>query len=193
MGDVTLKLILLGNIEVGKTSLLLRFTDGSFSEKIVGEVDKRNKDLKIDGKNVRMIIHDTAGQERFRTLTSSYYRNADGIIVVYDITDEDSFNEVEGFLKEGVRYARKAQQFLVGNKIDLNDQRIVSTQQGSTMANTKKIDFFETSAKTGENVEHLFEVVARKLLETASAKPPVYQIDLSPQPSSKKGGICELL
>jgi len=107
--DYRFKLILLGNIDVGKTSLIIRFADNTFSEEINGEIDQKSRDLKIDGKTVRLIITDTAGQERFRTLTSSYYRNADAIIVVYDITDQESFTDVEGHITEGTRYSQRSE------------------------------------------------------------------------------------
>jgi len=193
--DFRFKLILLGNIDVGKTSLIIRFADNTFSEEISGEIDQKSRDLKIDGKTVRLIITDTAGQERFRTLTSSYYRNADAIIVVYDITDQESFTDVEGHITEGTRYSQRSEKFLVGNKTDLETERVIKTESGKSLADKHNIMFFETSAKTGSEVEKFFEAVARKLIGGApgadsktSAGP---SINIAQKPTKKKsGGGC---
>jgi len=157
------KIILLGNIDVGKTSLILRFTDATFSEEVAGEIDQKFKDLQINGKTVRLTIADTAGQERFRTLTSSFYRSADGTIVVYDVAETESFNDVEGHCNEANRYAGRSIKFLVANKTDL--QAEVPQDDAKKLAEKLGIKFFETSAKTGENVQLLFETVARTLVE----------------------------
>jgi Ras-related protein Rab-1A len=109
---------------------------------------------------------DTAGQERFRTLTSSYYRNADAIIVVYDITDKESFQDVKGHITEGTRYSQRSEKFIVGNKNDLGDDRQVDKDAGNELASSLSVaGFFETSAKTGDNVDEFFECVARQLME----------------------------
>lgn len=190
--DYRFKLILLGNIDVGKTSLIIRFADNTFSEEINGEIDQKSRDLKIDGKTVRLIITDTAGQERFRTLTSSYYRNADAIIVVYDITDQESFTDVEGHITEGTRYSQRSEKFLVGNKTDLESERVIKTDSGKSLADKHSIMFFETSAKTGAEVDKFFEAVARKLIggsPSADNKPtggsPSINIQ-KPDPKAKK-------
>jgi len=205
--DFRFKIILLGNIDVGKTSLIIRFSDRTFHEEILGEIDQKTRDLKIDDKNVKLIITDTAGQERFRTLTSSYYRNADAIVVVYDITDRESFGDVEGHLTEGTRYSQRSEKFIVGNKIDLEANRKVSTEEAKSLADKQGIFFTETSAKEGTGVDALFEIIAKKLmkanagndttttrLSTSSAK-----VDLTAPapakktPEKKGGGFCSLL
>jgi len=206
MGDETdfrFKLILLGNIDVGKTSLIIRFADGTFAPDSGSEIDQKTRDLKIDDKTVKLIITDTAGQERFRTLTSSYYRNADGIIVVYDITDSESFNDVESHITEGTRYSQRSEKFLVGNKIDLRDNGVVTTEQGKALADKHNILFTETSAKDGTEVERFFEQVARRLVKTQvpdanKASQDRQKVDLTaPRPKAaaagkKSGGGCLL-
>jgi len=131
-------------------------------------------------------------------LTSSYYRNADAIIVVYDIAEHESFSDVEGHLTEGTRYSQRSEKFLVGNKVDLESNRQITTEQGKALADRHNIYFTETSAKDGTGVEAFFEVVARKLLKSsasndakASSTPPVVLI---PQPASKpqKKGFCSV-
>jgi len=194
--DYRFKLILLGNIDVGKTSLIIRFADNSWSEEISGEIDQKSRDMKLDGKTVRLIITDTAGQERFRTLTSSYYRNADAIIVVYDITDQESFVDVEGHITEGTRYSQRSEKFLVGNKTDLESERVIKTESGKTLADKHNIMFFETSAKTGAEVDKFFEAVARKLIggSPSSEKPQPASPSINPgginKPTKPKKGSC---
>jgi len=168
--NVRYKLILLGNIDVGKTSLIIRFTDNTYEPNRTQEIDMKARDLKIDGKVVRMTITDTAGQERFRTLTSSYYRNADAIIVVYDTTDKESFADVKGHITEGTRYSQRSEKFIVGNKCDLTDTRAISKSEGQELAESLGVaSFYETSAKTGELVDDFFVAVAKKLMESDDA------------------------
>ncbi|KRX03214.1 P-loop containing nucleoside triphosphate hydrolase [Pseudocohnilembus persalinus] len=159
---------------VGKSSILLRFSDDEFSESYLTTigVDFRFKTLPIDGKKVKLQIWDTAGQERFRTITNAYYKGADGIVLVYDTTDEISFQEIEKFwLNEVQSYAEKdVELMLLGNKCDLPDQKKVDTEQSQTYADSRKMEFFETSAKANEKVEEAFISVARKLMKKRDAQ-----------------------
>lgn len=111
--------------------------------------------------------NDTAGQERFRTLTSSYYRNADALLVVYDITDQESFEEVDSLFFEATRYSSRALKFLIGNKIDL-ENRVISTEEGKGKCNDSTTHFFECSAKTDDTLHIFLENVAAILLERFS-------------------------
>lgn len=125
--DYLIKLVIIGNSSVGKSSVLLRFSDDQFSESYLTTigVDFRFKTLNIDGRKVKLQIWDTAGQERFRTITNAYYKGADGIVLVYDITNSASFEDIERFwLNEVESYAEKdVELLLLGNKSDLADQR----------------------------------------------------------------------
>ena len=123
--DYLIKLVIIGNSSVGKSSVLLRFSDDQFSESYLTTigVDFRFKTLNIDGRRVKLQIWDTAGQERFRTITNAYYKGADGIVLVYDITNLPSFEDIERFwLNEVESYAEKdVELLLLGNKSDLSD------------------------------------------------------------------------
>eukprot|EP01098_Paradermamoeba_levis_P006601 TRINITY_DN2745_c0_g1_i1.p1 TRINITY_DN2745_c0_g1~~TRINITY_DN2745_c0_g1_i1.p1 ORF type:complete len:200 (-),score=56.46 TRINITY_DN2745_c0_g1_i1:26-625(-) len=192
MGDKErFKVIILGNIEVGKTSLIIRFVDGTFEDQTSQEFETKDGTVNVDGKSISLQITDTAGQERFRTLTSSYYRNADAMIVVYDVTNRESFDVVEGFVKEGNTYSSTScAKFLVGNKTDLEDQRVVSTNEGDEIAKKLKIPFFETSAKTGANVGALFETIGKKLagnIESGPSAPGPGPVK-TPTPAADSGG-----
>lgn len=164
--DYMFKILLIGDTNVGKSCLLLRFADdtytGSFISTIV--VDFKIRTIEVDHKIIKLQIWDTAGQERFRTITSSYYRGAHGIIVVYDVTDKESFNHVPEWLNEIDKYAcENVNKLLFGNKSDLTAKRVVSTEQGKEFAESQGIEFLETSAKEATNVEQAFLTLATQI------------------------------
>merc|ERR1712146_664974 len=131
------KLLLIGDSGVGKSRLLLRFADDTYTESYISTigVDFKIRTINLDGKCVKLQIWDTAGQERFRTITSSYYRGAHGIIVVYDVTDRETFNNVKQWLHEIDRYANEnVNKLLVGNKCDLETRRQVKYENGVELA-----------------------------------------------------------
>jgi len=157
--DFFFKILLIGDSGVGKSCLLLRFADDSWTETHISTigVDFKIKTLEIEGKTIKLQIWDTAGQERFRTITSSYYRGAQGIILVYDCTDRESFNNVKQWMGEIDRYAcENVNKLLVGNKFDLVDQKTVDTATAKEFAESFNIPYIETSAKTAHNVEKCF-------------------------------------
>jgi len=167
--DHLFKLLLIGDSGVGKSSLLLRFSDNTFSDSFIATigVDFKIKTMDINGAQVKLQIWDTAGQERFRTITSSYYRGAHGIIVVYDVTNPDSFGNVRKWLQEINRYASEnVQKILVGNKCDLVSERKVSYEDAKELADELGVMFLETSAKNSTNVNVAFEQMAKKIKET---------------------------
>ena len=167
--DYLFKLLLIGNSGVGKSCLLLRFSDDTYSNDYISTigVDFKIKTVELDGKTVKLQIWDTAGQERFRTITSSYYRGSHGIIIVYDITDQDSFNGVKMWLQEIDRYATSTVlKLLVGNKCDLTDKRVVEFDVAKEFAEANAMPFLETSALDSTNVEEAFLTMARQIKES---------------------------
>jgi len=147
---------------------------------------------------VKLQIWDTAGQERFRTITSAYYRGADGIITVYDVTNQESFDHVQDWLHEVEKYASPGTvKLLVGNKSDRED-KVVSTETGESFANNLNLPFLETSAKTSENVEAAFLAMASELIKAkgsktaAPADPARKRLSLNGQPSTQQSnqGCC---
>jgi len=139
------KLLVIGDSGVSKSSLLLRFSDGTFSDSFITTigVDYKVKNLEIEGKPVKLQIWDTAGQERFRTITSSYYRAANGILLVYDITEYETFKGISKWITEINRYASdNLVKILIGNKCDLVNERKVPYETGSELALQLGIDFF---------------------------------------------------
>jgi len=171
--DYLFKLVLIGDSGVGKSCLLLRFADDAFTESYISTigVDFRFRTVKIDNKTVKLQIWDTAGQERFRTITSAYYRGADGIIMVFDVTSTDSFDHVNDWLKEVNRYAAEGTvKLLVGNKSDRTADRVVSESQAKEFADELGIPFIETSAKSSKNVEEAFLTMAGELIRLRDSR-----------------------
>ena len=161
--DYLFKLVVIGDSGVGKSCLLLRFADDTFTESYISTigVDFKIRTIELDGKIIKLQIWDTAGQERFRTILPGYFRRAHGIIVVYDVTDQESFNNVKQWLQEIDRYAcENVSQLLVGNKCDLTDKRVVDYTSAKEYADQLGIPFLETSAKNATNVEQAFMTMA---------------------------------
>ncbi|XP_008779100.1 ras-related protein RABE1c-like isoform X1 [Phoenix dactylifera] len=178
--DYLIKLLLIGDSGVGKSCLLLRFTDDSFTTSFITTIgiDFKIRTIELDGKRIKLQIWDTAGQERFRTITTAYYRGAMGILLVYDVTDESSFNNIRNWIRQIEQHASdNVNKILVGNKADMDEnKRAVSTSQGQMLADEYGIKFFETSAKTNFNVEQVFFSIARdikqRLAESDSKSEP---------------------
>ena len=164
--DYLFKLLLIGNSAVGKSSLLLRFSDNIFNESFLPTigVDFKIRTFDLSAKTVKLQIWDTAGQERFKTITSSYYKGAHGIILTYDITDKQSFKDIENWLTEVEKFANEnVIKLLVGNKCDLESQRQVTFDEGKEYADSLGIQFLETSAKNNANVEKAFFTLANEI------------------------------
>ncbi|XP_049849513.1 ras-related protein Rab-1B-like [Schistocerca gregaria] len=171
--DHLFKLLLVGDSGVGKSCILLRFVDNVFPENYISTigVDFKIKTLEVDGKIVKLQIWDTAGQERFRTITSSYYRSAHGIIIVYDITNQDSFSNIRHWLAETDRCASKGiSKLIVGNKSDLTTRRVVTQEAGKEFADQLGIPFIETSARESVNIETSFFILAKSLKDSMTPK-----------------------
>ncbi|KAL6500880.1 Ras-related protein RABC2a [Orobanche hederae] len=167
--DLSFKILLVGDSAVGKSSLLVSFISNVVEDlsPTIG-VDFKIKFLTVGDKRLKLTIWDTAGQERFRTLTSSYYRGAQGIILVYDVTRRDTFTNLSDvWAKELELYSTHEDciKMLVGNKADRESARVVSKEEGMTLAKELGCLFFECSAKTRENVDQCFEKLVLKIME----------------------------
>merc|ERR1712130_596295 len=173
------KLVFLGEQSVGKTSLITRFMYDSFDntyQATIG-IDFLSKTMHLDDQTVRLQLWDTAGQERFRSLIPSYVRDSNVAIIVYDVTEEKSFSQIDKWIKD-VKTQRSEDViiFLVANKTDLSDRRIIPCDDGKKKAEEHNIHYVESSAKTGYNVKKLFQQVARcltKLTEVSATSTDV--------------------
>lgn len=172
--DYLFKLLLIGDSGVGKSCLLLRFADDTYTQSYISTigVDFKIRTIELEGKTVKLQIWDTAGQERFRTITSSYYRGAHGIIIVYDVTDKESFKNVKHWIQEIDKYAADGvKKLLVGNKCDLQSKKVVSYDEAKELADSLQMPFMETSAKNSHNVEQAFQMMADEIKKKVAANP----------------------
>jgi len=164
--DMQIKLLMIGDSGVGKTCLLLRYANDSFSPTFITTIgiDFKIKNIEIDDKRIKLQIWDTAGQERFRTITTSYFRGAQGIVLVYDVTDRRSFESIRNWISQIQQHADvHVNKILVGNKSDMLDGKVVSSEEGQKLANEFKMEFWEASAKNDVNVEKTFLSIAKSV------------------------------
>lgn len=188
---------MIGDSGAGKSSLLLRFTDNTFNEDYISTigVDFKVKEIEVNGKTASIQVWDTAGQERFRNITQSYYRGSNGVIVAYDITDRITFDHVTFWLKEIDKHANSdIVRLLVGNKFDMAENRVVTKQEAELLANQYNMEYIETSAKTGKNIDKVFITIAEYMQDAQSKQPePEASAAIalpSAKPVEKKGGCC---
>ena len=171
--DFIFKVLLLGNSDVGKSSIILRYVDQIWSDTFVPTigVDFKVKTVQVDNKNIKMQIWDTAGQERFRTVISTYFRGSHGLFLIYDITNRDSFKNLENWLSEIEENANKnVLKILIGNKCDLENDREIKTEEGQAFANRNGMQFMETSAKMNTNINESFEALAKLMIKFSTDK-----------------------
>lgn len=167
--DYLFKFLLVGDSGCGKSSILMRYTDNSFTESFISTigVDFKIKNVDINGTLIKIQIWDTAGQERFRTITSSYYRGAHGIFVVYDVSNLESFRNVIKWIDEVKKFSSEnIPVILLANKTDIeSSQRQISTQDGQDLADKLGIHYFETSAKNDVNITISFERMCNEIVK----------------------------
>ena len=175
--DQRFKLLILGDSGVGKSSVMLRFAENKFSTAHLPTIglDFKEKSVSVGADRVKLQIWDTAGQERFKTITSTFYKGAAGIIVGYDCTREESFNNVQRWMEQISEHTTEpVVTVLIGTKYDQLEQ-VVSTERGEALAQQLGVRFFDTSAKTNRNITETFTYLAEELVQkyprTASAGP----------------------
>jgi len=166
--DVILKVVLVGDTSVGKTNIMTKYISNEFnsnSKATVG-VELGTKNFIIDGKSIKAQIWDTAGQERYRSITSAYYKGAKGCLLVYDITNQSSFDNIDKWLSDlKVNGDEEMSIILIGNKCDLENERKISKNDGEEKAKLNKMAFLETSALNGTNISKAFEQLINDIYE----------------------------
>ena len=165
--DHLFKILIIGESGVGKTCFLLRYAENSFvaNHLLTIGIDFKIKVIEIEGKSIKLQIWDTAGQDRFRTITKTYYKGSHGVILVYDVCDERSFGNVKNWVNQIEQNAKSSIcKVLVGNKCD-KAERVITEEQGRKLAEEYNMKFYETSAKTGQNVEEAFTYLTGEILK----------------------------
>ncbi|KAK2949731.1 putative GTP-binding protein ypt3 [Blattamonas nauphoetae] len=188
--DYLFKIVLIGDSAVGKSNLLLRYTRNEFnveSQATIG-VEFATRTIQYDGKTIKAQIWDTAGQDRYRAITSAYYRGAVGALLVYDISNRDSFENCDRWLRELKEHADPSVQILMaGNKCDLRHLRNVSTEEARTFAQHHNLSFIETSALHSTNVEAAFQTIIQEIYKNVVKPSPPDNGGGGPDQHNKKG------
>eukprot|EP00826_Nyctotherus_ovalis_P066268 TRINITY_DN977_c0_g3_i1.p1 TRINITY_DN977_c0_g3~~TRINITY_DN977_c0_g3_i1.p1 ORF type:complete len:201 (-),score=74.46 TRINITY_DN977_c0_g3_i1:134-736(-) len=191
-----IQILTLGDGKVGKTSLLKRYNEDAFTSHHLTTIgiDFITKDIKINNENVTVKIWDTAGQERFRTITHTFYKQAEGVLLVFDVTDRTSYENLHNWVNSIHEHAdEKIIKYLIGNKIDLTEERKVTKDEGQKMANQYNMKYFETSAKANTNVTEAIEGLAKEVLEKVAAKVDATRVSVGPANKKKDNsgsGCC---
>ena len=167
--DYIIKLLTLGETEVGKTSIVLRYSDDKFHDNKIATIgiDFKIKIIKKGNEKIKVSIYDTAGQERFKNIVKHYYKGANGVLLIYDLTKRDTFEKLEFWLedlKENSDNLNNLFIYLIGNKNDLEERREVDFEEANKFAKEKNIPYIEVSAKTGNNIKKLFDEMIKGTL-----------------------------
>ena len=168
---IVLKIGVLGDSGVGKTCLWMRYTDDTFNYHMVSTigVDFKTKIIKLEGKDVKLHIWDTCGQEKFRTLTRNFYKQIDGVLLIYDISNRQTFDNIREWYRDLGISNKPIAVVLVANKIDL-EKKEVTSEEGQKLAQELGIEFFETSAKESINVTEAFLKISKKAFEIYNSR-----------------------
>ena len=198
---IEIKIITLGDSHVGKSSLIIKFIENKFSLSYISTVgfDLKYKTLKLDNEEIKIVIHDTAGQERFKSLAANYIKKAKGILLVYDITDKKSFDNLGNWMNDikEQEVAEKIPIILIGNKCDLEEERVISKEEGENVAKQYNIKFYETSCKNGDNVEECFLGLAKQIIykmkekKSNSSQDNIKKLKISNDKKKNKGDCCK--
>jgi len=185
--NMVAKILTIGESGVGKTCILLRYTDNKFIKHHLTTIgiDYKTKDVNINGKSIKLKIWDTAGQERFRNITQQYYKGADGIVLVFDLTDRNSFEKIREWMKQIQSYTQRESIAIVllGNKCDA-DNKAVSAKEANDIATEYNMKFFETSAMNNINIEESFKQLSTEIMKIKESKNA--RADATPQNQSQQ-------
>ena len=186
---MSMNILLLGDSSVGKTSIINQYVEGKFEENFISTcgLDLKEKKIIINDKQYQLLIMDTSGQERYHSIAESYYKRADGIILVFDITNRNSFNSLKNSWLKDVNSHGYFPKIVVGNKKDLENIRVIKNEDIEKNKEFNEIEYFETSAKTKENIETIFNKIAELILLNPNRKRvKSFKLKLSDNKQGKK-------
>ena len=180
--ELKLKLLIIGDSAVGKTSMLLKYVDNFFPETHMATigVEYKSKTINTDKYKINLNIWDTAGQERFKSITRSFFNNTNGIVFVYDLTKKESFDGVKNWIKDSEPYG-KFESVLCGNKLDLDNKREVKYDALKEYGLKKKMEVFETSAKNGMNLDKVFQKLIDLILKSRTEEELIKEFGVKSQ------------
>ena len=200
--DKTCQLLIIGDSSVGKTSLITRYANGTFKEEYLATVgiDYFTKEEIINNQTIQVKLWDPAGQERFKSLTQNYFRNAQGVLLTFDVTNSESFDNLKDWINSIKKNMEGNNIFIplivIGNKIDMEDSREIQTEDAQKFASENKYKYFETSAKTGEGVDNAIRDLVNQVLSSKQANEgkdgerKSVQIKAANNGGEKKKGCC---
>ena len=191
MNEIDLKILLVGDTSVGKTSILSKYIDDIFEENQISTVgvEYKVKSLIINGRKINLRIWDSSGQERFRSITQSFFRNAEGILYIFDLTEKKTFEGVKQWLIDSESYNLNIKKILVGNKVDLVEKRKVEKEIIDNFVKKIQLKYYEMSAKDGTNIDNVFRELAEMILSGFSEKDLNEKLNISDLGQKKDGSF----
>ena len=191
MNEIDLKILLVGDTSVGKTSILSKYIDDIFEENQISTigVEYKVKSLIINGRKINLRIWDSSGQERFRSITQSFFRNADGILYIFDLTEKKTFEGVKQWLIDSESYNLNIKKILVGNKVDLVEKRKVEKEIIDNFVKKIQLKYYEMSAKDGTNIDNVFRELAEMILSGFSEEDLNEKLNISDLGQKKDGSF----
>ena len=191
MNEIDLKILLVGDTSVGKTSILSKYIDDIFEENQISTigVEYKVKSLIINGRKINLRIWDSSGQERFRSITQSFFRNAEGILYIFDLTEKKTFEGVKQWLIDSESYNLNIKKILVGNKVDLVEKRKVEKEIIDNFVKKIQLKYYEMSAKDGTNIDNVFRELAEMILSGFSEEDLNEKLNISDLGQKKDGSF----
>ena len=191
MNEIDLKILLIGDTSVGKTSILSKYIDDIFEENQISTigVEYKVKSLIINGRKINLRIWDSSGQERFRSITQSFFRNAEGILYIFDLTEKKTFEGVKQWLIDSESYNLNIKKILVGNKVDLVEKRKVEKEIIDNFVKKIQLKYYEMSAKDGTNIDNVFRELAEMILSGFSEEDLNEKLNISDLGQKKDGSF----
>ena len=192
--EYTIKILLVGDTNVGKTNIIYRYFNNQYNQYYMATtgIDLKSTTIELKGKKLRIQLWDTAGQEKYRSITSNLFLKVQGFLVVYDITNEKSFINLKDWIKSiKEECGSHIPIIVVGNKNDLDNERLISKNEAISYAKSEKLEYIETSSKTGENVKEVILLIIQKILETSELENDrSFSLDSSHLINKKKHKCC---